>query len=180
MPSPLHSPFAGEAWVQRPSLCPAHPRGHIDCGRGAACPVYFEVQRTRVPVPRPRRCRGPRARAGNTASCCLPQAFSGEGLGRTGQAIVAKGQGLSRTCCGPEHLARGCEVRIEGPRGPDIGELLAGMGTRDTDVFHSDRSISPALIVSMSERGPVSLGETPACRWHLRTQGSAGQEGLPR
>lgn len=61
-----------------------------------------------------------------------------------------------------------------------LGGLLAGMGTWDADVFHADRSISPALIVSMSEHGPVSLGETPACCWHLRTQGSAGQEGLPR
>lgn len=132
------------------SLCPAHctlplqarpgfrgpadPRGHTDCGRGAANPVCFGVQRTRAPLPRPRRCQGPRAGAGNAASCCLPQAVSGEGLGRTGPAIMAKGQGVSRTCCGPEHLVRGCEVRVEGPRGPDVGGCLPGWG-RGTQMF---------------------------------------------
>lgn len=63
------------------------------------------------------------ARAGHTASCCLPQAFRVEGLGGTGQG----GRVYPGLAVG---LAGGRGVRTEGLCGPAIGELLAGTWTQ--------------------------------------------------
>lgn len=83
---------------------------------------------------------------------------------------MAEGQGLSRTCCRSEHTAgRGPWGPNRRPCGPDLGELLTWMGSRDTDIFHAERSISAlsaccAPGAGRSGRGRMSLADTPVCR----------------
>lgn len=117
--------------------CPPHrgradPRGHTDRGCGAVGPE----------------CGVDTAGAESRgASAKVPGVLP----------LMAEGQGLSRTCCRSEHTAgRGPWGPNRRPCGPDLGELLTWMGSRDTDISTRKGPSQPS--VRAARRAPGGPG----------------------
>lgn len=89
-------------------------------------------------------------------------AFSGEGLA---QPLQQRGRGLAETRWGSEEKAT-C---------PDIGELLAWMGTWGTDIFHTPLQCLLRARHRMLRVWTVSLAGTLVC-WSLRVRKGGGAQ----
>lgn len=72
---------------------------------------------------------------------------------------MREGSRFTQDLLGATHQVEGRSIRMEGPRGPDVGALLARMGTRDTDVCHTDRPVLPMLVVRAGPGGRWPAGE---------------------
>lgn len=78
---------------------------------------------------------------------------------------MREGSRFTQNLLGATHQVEGRSIRMEGPCGPDVGALLARMGTRDTDVSHADRPTLPMLVVRAGPGGRWPVAGRRADGW---------------